>query len=232
MPYNKKNMPRIDFNRPQIEDKVKNKPTVHNVLILDGSGSMGDSINSKWTKAIDLANSEIISLRSNEDINYTFTIVVFSGFRDINFKHFVNHKPKFISGNRVAGMTALNDAIGKTLNKIHSFKNEDEKVLVKIITDGEENNSKEYSSQQIGRLIKGLQKTGNYTITFVGTYTDVLTAQSLYNIHETNTLVHDNTEEGFEMMSMDIETSNVNYSKRLLRGEDVTMNYFSKTVTN
>ena len=60
---------------------------------------------------------------------------------------------------QVGGSTALLDAIGKTINKIvnaqkHTAKEyRAEKVMFVIITDGEENSSREYSAECIRQMI-------------------------------------------------------------------------------
>lgn len=55
-----------------------------------------------------------------------------------------------------AGLTPLNDAIGKTIADNINLK----QALVVILTDGEENYSKEYSLDTIKKLIEEKQKNG------------------------------------------------------------------------
>lgn len=61
---------------------------------------------------------------------------------------------------QVGGSTALLDAIGKTIHKIVTVQKNTaeeyraEKVLFVIITDGEENSSRQYSAQQVRELIQ------------------------------------------------------------------------------
>ncbi len=62
----------------------------------------------------------------------------------------------------VRGMTALYDAIGKTINQLsHEINN---KVLFVIMTDGMENDSHEYSKEQITNLINN----HNWEFIFIG----------------------------------------------------------------
>src|SRR5574344_2560962 len=64
----------------------------------------------------------------------------------------------------VGGSTALLDAIGMTIHKIGNAQRHTaddyraEKVMFVIITDGEENSSREYSSERIKQMIER-QKT-------------------------------------------------------------------------
>lgn len=72
------------------------------------------------------------------------------------------------------GLTALFDAVGKTVNKVgHELDQlpESEKpkrVLCVIITDGHENNSKEYNKETVQQLIKHQQSVYNWDFVFLG----------------------------------------------------------------
>lgn len=66
------------------------------------------------------------------------------------------------------GMTALLDAIGKTINKVEAKA---KKVLVVILTDGFENSSREYTRDAIKELIKGRELAG-WTFAYLGASQD------------------------------------------------------------
>jgi len=72
------------------------------------------------------------------------------------------------------GMTAMYDAIGKTIvNTGIALSNMDEnnrpeKVIVIIQTDGYENASQEYTSEVIKKMIKEQEEKYNWTFTFLG----------------------------------------------------------------
>jgi uncharacterized protein YegL len=89
---------------------------------------------------------------------------------------------------RVGGSTALLDAIGSTLNKIgNAIKHtaEDfrpEKVLVAIITDGEENASRYYGSDQVKHMIKRQQDKYGWEFLFLGANIDAVETASRYGI--------------------------------------------------
>jgi uncharacterized protein YegL len=76
------------------------------------------------------------------------------------------------------GMTALLDAIGKTItdigNKLNNIDEKDRpsKVIVLIITDGEENSSKEYSNEKIKEMIERQRKVYNWQFLFFGANID------------------------------------------------------------
>lgn len=69
------------------------------------------------------------------------------------------------------GNTALYDAIGKTIEeykKIPEMKEEGSSALFIILTDGEENCSKEFSHKKLKSMIDELTETKKWTFTFVG----------------------------------------------------------------
>ena len=65
-------------------------------------------------------------------------------------------------------MTPLYDAIGRGVSAVRSHVENDDSVLVTIITDGYENASREYSGTSIAHLID-LLKSQSWTFTFIGT---------------------------------------------------------------
>ncbi len=72
------------------------------------------------------------------------------------------------------GMTPLYDAMGTTLRGMQqSLKGQkDYKVLVSIITDGEENSSKEYTGAAIKKLVDELKEQA-WVFTYIGANQDV-----------------------------------------------------------
>ena len=74
----------------------------------------------------------------------------------------------------VGGSTALLDAIGKTIHKVGTAEKHTaddyraEKVLFVIITDGQENASREYSSDQVKAQIERQKKEYGWEFIFLG----------------------------------------------------------------
>ena len=69
---------------------------------------------------------------------------------------------------RPGGATPLYDAIGMGISKLNAQTEADDNVLVTIITDGEENCSREYNLHMVKTLIEKLKKQ-NWTFTLIGT---------------------------------------------------------------
>ncbi|MCR5819938.1 MAG: VWA domain-containing protein [Bacteroidaceae bacterium] len=82
------------------------------------------------------------------------------------------------------GGTPLYDAMGRSISKLNAQVNEDDNVLVTVITDGEENCSEEWTLKMIRTLIEKL-KEHNWTFTLIGTSNlDVETMAYNFSIDE------------------------------------------------
>jgi uncharacterized protein YegL len=81
---------------------------------------------------------------------------------------------------KVGGSTALLDAIGRTINKIGNAQKhttEDyraEKVMFVIITDGEENSSREYSSEKVKAQVGQQKAKYGWEFIFLGANIDAV----------------------------------------------------------
>lgn len=208
----------------------KVKPLIHNVYILDASGSM---MGEKFDNALKGINSEIKELSKDIKTDYLQTIVDFAESYDIQtpfFKFPLNGIKNYTSETR--GSTALNQAIGQTLDKILKDQESNEKVLVKIFTDGGENASQgEYKNNSIlSQKIKQCEAVG-FTITFVGTEYDVNKVISNLHIYASNTLVHDNTVLGVATAFKTSTRSTINYASKVSAGEDVLTGFYKEQGT-
>lgn len=122
--------------------------------------------------------------------------------------------------------TPLFDAIGSSVNKLRQrlASKTDYNVLVTILTDGEENASREYSGEAISRLIKEL-KNDNWTFTYIGANHDVEAVAASISI--TNTLrFQSNPADVKRAFDTDKKARGILFSK-LRRDESVRDDYFS-----
>ena len=203
------------------ESKSTEKKTIHIVHILDRSGSMNGP---KLNAALQGINAEVQELQKDNMVNYLFTLVHF-GSNIINAYWQI---PISKVGNiniSSDGMTALYQAIGETLDKFPQTN----PVLVKIFTDGEENQSrgKYNNASSVKTLIDSLEQK-DFTITFVGTASDVESIKRNLSIAAGNTLVHDNTEESVKMSFRKSMDATVSYSANVAKGNFTkTLNFYN-----
>ena len=66
------------------------------------------------------------------------------------------------------GGTALYDAIAEGVRIAEKDKTEDERVICVIMTDGEENSSRETTKEQIRNIISGNEAKGDWTFLYIG----------------------------------------------------------------
>lgn len=94
---------------------------------------------------------------------------------------------------QVGGMTALLDAIGDSISKIKQqidlAKTEGEhSVLCVVITDGEENSSREYSHTQIKNLVENRQNKDKWEFLFLGANIDAFSVAKNIGISGQSTM--------------------------------------------
>lgn len=144
-------------------------PITHVLLVTDASGSM-------YTLAGDVRggyNAYLQDLRADTEKSYRVTSSLFSdGYEllctasdpaDVPQLDEVTYRP--------GGMTALFDAIGKTITDFERAVptlNAGDKVLLVVQTDGKNNTSVEYTGPQIKSMIAEREATGAWTSMFVG----------------------------------------------------------------
>jgi uncharacterized protein YegL len=146
------------------------KPKTRVVFIIDRSGSMCGM--EKFV--IDTYNEQLFEIRKNaETQDITVTTTLFDGeVKIIEFDTPITEVDKLTNKTySLGGSTALNDAIGMTIDKfrrLDDFDEEDLSYLVIIVTDGGENASKEYKTKTIAGYVKDLEGKGNWTFTYFG----------------------------------------------------------------
>ena len=152
------------------------KTRIHNHIILDESGSM-ESIK---RAAINGMNETVQSIRDaqkkHDDQEHIVSLV---SFNSSEIKGIYDCVPvaevKELTDKEYVPdcCTPLYDAMGLSLNHLRAKVNDEDKVLVTIITDGEENSSCEYNSAAIKALVDSLKEKG-WVFAYIGANQDVL----------------------------------------------------------
>ena len=210
----------------------QSKARIHNVFIVDASGSMSGG---KYVNAITGLNELLVSIANDTDSENTATIVE---FEDHNIKtrlDVATKIPKTYKGMGTGGMTPLNQAIGETLEYIVKTRKDkydvSDKILVNVFTDGGENSSqgKYRNPDNLSSYIKELESQG-VTVTFIGTKEEVAYAVQTLSMDISNTLIHNNTAADVKRSFDKTILSRQMYSKSVARGEDVSVNFYTKTI--
>jgi uncharacterized protein YegL len=96
------------------------------------------------------------------------------------------------------GGTPLLDAIGATIaNLDDDWKRENaERCIVVIVTDGDENASREYDKTKIAEMIKSRQESGKWAFIYLGANVDAFAEAGSLGIAVANTAGYQNTSKG------------------------------------
>ncbi len=153
------------------------KTKIYNLIILDESGSMSsikqETING-FNETIQTIKSAQIKHQNQE---HFVSLITFNG-DEIKT---IYDKCKSDTCNELTDKlyqpncsTPLYDAIGMSVSSLKSFLSDQSNytVLVTIITDGEENNSKEFKGEMIRDMIDELKQAG-WIFTYIGANHDV-----------------------------------------------------------
>ena len=207
---------------------METKHQVHNLIILDESGSMGSI-----KKTIIEGFNEIVQTVKGIELNFPeqehfISLVTFNGLGQ-KVIHFTDPVKKLEQIDeekyQPAASTPLFDAMGFSfamLRKVLEFK-PDHNVLVTILTDGEENASKEYSGREIKKMIEEL-KLKRWTFTYIGTDHEV--EKFAASISITNTLVFHKNEKDMKAMFVKEQSSRHAYSEKIRHKMDTNEDFY------
>ena len=134
-------------------------------FVLDKSGSMGSCV----TDTIGGFNTYIQKLKEDKKSSYSFSLTLFdTSFENRHVAVDLAKVPELTHNTYIpGGMTALYDAIGKTVTAVEGSSKEYDRVLTVIMTDGQENSSREYRLSMVKDLITRKEKEG-WTFVFLG----------------------------------------------------------------
>jgi hypothetical protein len=121
--------------------------------------------------------------------------------------------------------TPLYDAMGFSITKLRAVSEsfENYNVLVTILTDGEENASREYNGAAIKKLVEELKLKG-WTFTYIGANHDVDSfADSLSIKNKMNYMAN---EADVKRMWAKESSSRVNFSQKIRNKENVSEDYY------
>ena len=149
------------------------KKTIHYALILDQSGSMQDLkdvVITSFNEQVEM----IRKLQKKEpDVEIKITLCIFND--EVDFKYTcqnLDYLQKLTSTDyQPNSCTALYDAMGITMLKIHEIMQPKDQVFLAIFTDGLENASKNYTAKDIRLKLKMVEKEG-WEIQFFCRYED------------------------------------------------------------
>jgi len=222
----------FDFPKPNIQF-IKPKPTIHNVVLLDATGSMAGS---KYNNSAIGIQKELEWLKTQTDVNYTASVVEFIQKDYASDVVNINNHGMFLSPSNLVLKfksaygcnTPLYKAVLDIITNIKTKALDTDKVLLKVYTDGENNRLEEYKTE-CKRVIQEVQKK-NFTVTFVGTKRDLDKIIYDLDLEESNCLAIEDSGEGFETAFKMSMASTQCYTKSVLKGKDVSTGFYKKII--
>jgi len=196
--------------------EILNKPScksVHVAFVMDHSGSM----TSQRKLALDNYNEQLASLKRKTKTTGIETYVTLVEFDNRILVPYKNKLVSDIEPNEdywTEGLTSLNDAIFKGTTLLKKSMNNDTcddiSALMIIMTDGHENSSVEFAGiegrDSIRKEIEKLEKTGEWTFTFMGANIDVqATAVAGFGMSAGNTMSFTADDQGFKMSNGSVQ---------------------------
>jgi uncharacterized protein YegL len=197
----------------EIIDAPSNEKT-QIICILDRSGSMQEE--GVIYEAINGFNNFLKEQKKLKD-DATLTVALFDDRYEMLYDDVDIKKIKDITYDiwTPRGMTALYDAIGKTIttvkaNRMRLGSEKPAKVLVCIVTDGKENASHEYHRDGIKKLIKECENE-NWNFIYLAANQDAFAVGGAFGVSFGNTYTFAGTAQGAAFMSSTLNNATTNY---------------------
>lgn len=206
------------------------KTNVHNLIIVDASGSMSDIYEQALAGMNETIKTIVKVQHDDPNVGQYVTLLSFANGGE-RLQYVYRHKP-ISEVNEVTrkdyvlrGCTALYDAIGESVTGLRRHVKATDKVLVTIITDGYENDSRKWNGEQVKQLVDELRAQG-WVFTYIGANQDVeVEAQKMGVV---NSLSFEATVEGTVRMFEREAGYRRRWNERVSRGEvNLEEGYFS-----
>jgi uncharacterized protein YegL len=181
--------------------------TTEILFIADESGSMA----SCWDASISSFNEYLDDVRNGLEGEARMTFVKFNTSVSQVYANKVLDKVPHLNRETYMpnGMTALYDAVGKSVTKLSKKLKKDDRALVIIMTDGAENSSREYTQRGVASLIQALEGKGNWTFVFLGANQDSWVAGGNLGISRGNISNYAQTYDGLHTASKGLASATV-----------------------
>jgi uncharacterized protein YegL len=160
------------------------------VFILDKSGSMGGL----ESDTIGGFNAMLSKQKSEPGVAIVTTVLFDNNYELLHDRTDIIAIPPITDKEyHVGGGTALIDAIGRTIQKVRNAQKHiadeycPENTLFVIITDGAENASREYTSEQVKRIIEHQTAKYGWEFIFLGANIDAVETARGFGINSMNT---------------------------------------------
>ncbi len=209
---------------------MEQKHQIFNLIILDESGSM-QSIKQATISGF----NEVVQTVKGMELQFPeqehfISLVTFNG---LGIKTLLFNEPvsrlELIDGEKYQpdSMTPLFDAMGSSMLRLRKVTDSltAYNVLVTILTDGQENASREFSGEAIKKMIDELSMK-NWTFTYIGANHDVV--DFALKISITNTMKFEANETDMKQMFDKEKRARMNYSQNIRDKKDYKRDFYKE----
>jgi len=200
-------------------------------IVIDKSSSMG-GVKEQTVAGYNETLEELQEMAKENDVEVSLVT-----FDNNVYEHLWNVKAQDLKKSnydsfQVGGCTAMRDGLGYTIDKLAEEETgKNDANLIIVISDGYENSSKHVSPQQLRSKIEELEKSGNWTFTYMGCSGDNLKqVEEQTGIQASNMAVFDATSnDGVGAAFASQRTKLKGYGQSRSRGLINTQNFHSDT---
>jgi len=192
-------------------------------FILDKSGSMS----SVAQATISGFNEYVDTLRGDKKSKYAMSLTLFdTTVEKVYANEEIKDVPELSSTNyRPGGGTALYDAAVQTIKETEKSLKTGQKVLCVIMTDGQENSSKEFTDKDLKEAMARLEKKGNWTFVFLGANQDSYAVAQQFGLSAQNVSNYNSSDIGTRGTFSKMATNTTMYAASASLN---TQSFFSK----
>jgi len=169
-----------DFEDFLDDFEISTKPVNHVVFLVDVSGSMS----SKKQFIIDSFNEQLKVIKENKEQKTFVSLIFFWDDYKIVYYEQKAEDVEFLKDVNIMGMTSLFDIMGEMIGNINEDvkelreKKKNHSALFVVITDGQDNTSKDFDYDKIKSMMKELEVYDTWTFTFAGVQFDAISNYS------------------------------------------------------
>lgn len=129
---------------------------------------------SVWSETLSGFKAFVTKLREDgkkDGVEYLFSLTTFDTLVETPLIAVPIDKvdPDVLAQHGPRGCTALYDAVGATIQNTEADHRGAEKIIVVVVTDGQENSSREWTKDRLHTIIDAKLNAGNWTFTYLGT---------------------------------------------------------------
>jgi uncharacterized protein YegL len=166
--------------------------TTHYLLLLDCSGSM----QSCWTATLQALDTQLDTIgkavSENPNCRVKINLIVFNDRTEVlAWQQIAGIAQRFpVNHLFPEGNTAMFDALGFSIQQLKGAMQAGDAALVTLLTDGMENASRHFNTDQIRALMEELKASGHWSFSFIGADFDIFShLGEALNLDRKNTTV-------------------------------------------